>query len=216
MVYEQFRVEYENTYSQGKNVVFDDVNMRGINLSGESIDGAVFRNVDLSAASFRHARMKNVTFVGCNLSQTDFHCAHFTTSSAQPAAVFDSCTMVDTVFDTTNFSTSLFARNTIHNTDFSGADLSNTIMKDVTWDGVGVPSLLFPTVYAFPVDGIWMVNSVGETQLLSDWKISLIQLKESQDECLPAVSQLLDHLLDVEKKIDEHIRETHPILRENT
>ena len=107
--------------------------LRGIRIEQTQLDGANIKYVNLRWSTFRDVGFKNTRFVKSNLSQTNFAECYFR------GALFQKCDIVNSKFDTSDFSSARIERSWLDFSTFKGCEI---VLKNIAFREDATPQSL--------------------------------------------------------------------------
>ncbi len=154
---EMFNTEVKN--------ISGGIDLSESDMSGITIEGAVFDNVDLTSSSFADAHLTNVKFDGCDLTSVDFTRANLI-----------ECTFSESVLNGTDFSYS-----TVDYGNFADSDLAGAIFQsaDLTNSDFSMSENL--SACRFDEDTVWPDNEYLPEDFDTNYSSDLSSLKDDDD-----------------------------------
>lgn len=103
---------------------FANMDLRGVDFTGQNLSQANFSNADLEGACFIDAILVNANFDGANLKNADFSCANAWSAN------FNESNCKDTVFLSANLTEASFEGADLDGTSFAQANLTEANLQD--------------------------------------------------------------------------------------
>ena len=136
---------------------FADMDLRGVDFTGQNLTGANFAGANLEGACFIDAILVNANFEGANLKNTDFSCvnawsANFNETNCRNA-IFLSANLTEASFEESDLDEASFAQ-----ANLTGANLQDTNIITAEFDNtIGI----YPVC---PTEGSFIGWTIGEDE----------------------------------------------------
>jgi uncharacterized protein YjbI with pentapeptide repeats len=141
------------------------VDMSELDLSGATIEGAIFDNVDLTSSSFADAHLTDTKFLGCDLTSVDFNRANLI-----------ECAFNESVMNGTDFSYA-----TVDYCNFADSDLAGGILREADLSNSDFSMCENLNASRFDDTTIWPDNEYLPEDFDSSYSDDLSSLKDDDD-----------------------------------